>query len=82
MPMSARRPSTMNSFLSAEVRQNSMAVQQRLQILVLQFDKLPTPSSFLCWTIRFKTQLTSFSDFPRLCCGSKKWRCGGFSGIN
>ena len=39
--MSARRPSTMNSFLPAEVPQNSMAVKQRLQISELQFDKIP-----------------------------------------
>ena len=32
MPMSAGRPSTMNSFPPAEIPQNSMAVQQRLQI--------------------------------------------------
>ena len=45
MPMSARRPSTMNSFLPAEVPQNFMAVQQRLQISELQFDKCPTIST-------------------------------------
>ena len=39
MPMSARMPSTMNSFLPAEVPQNSLAVQQRQQISLLQFDK-------------------------------------------
>ena len=46
MPMSARRPPTMNSFFPAEVEQNSLGVQQRLQISELQFDKFPTPSSF------------------------------------
>ena len=46
MLMSARRPSTMNSFVSAKVPQNSMAVQRRLQISELQFDKFSTPSSF------------------------------------
>ena len=59
MPMSARRPSTMNSFLPAEVPQKSLAVQQRLQISELQFDKFPTLSSFMCWKIRFKTQVSS-----------------------
>ena len=39
MPMSAGRPSTMNSFLPAEIPQNSMAVELRLQISELQFDK-------------------------------------------
>ena len=38
LPMSARRPSNMNSFLPAVVPQNSMAGQQRLQISELQFD--------------------------------------------
>ena len=41
MPMTARRPSTMNSFFSAEVPQNSMVAQQRLQISELQFGKFP-----------------------------------------
>ena len=39
MPMSAGRPSTMNSFLPTEIPQNSTAVQQRLEISELQFDK-------------------------------------------
>ena len=64
MPMSERRPLTMNSFLPAEVPQNSMAGQQRLPISALQFDKFPTPSSVVCWKIRFKTQMSSCSYFP------------------
>ena len=44
MPMSARRQSTLNSFLPAEVPQNSDARQQRPQTSELQFDKFPTPS--------------------------------------
>ena len=64
MPMTAGRPSTMNSFLPAEIPQNSIAVQHRLQISELLFDKFPTLSSFSCWKIRFKTQVSSSSDFP------------------
>ena len=64
MPMSAGRPSTMNSFLPAEVPQNSMAGQQRLLISEFQFDKFPKPSTFSCWKIRFKKQVTTCSDFP------------------
>ena len=45
-PLSARTTSTVNPFLPAEVPQNSMAVQQRLQMSELRFDKFPTPSSF------------------------------------
>ena len=41
-----------------------MAGQQRLQIYELQFDKFLSPSSFLYWKIRFKTQVSSCSDFP------------------
>ena len=47
----------------AEVPQNSMALQQRLQISQLQFDNFSTPASFLCWKIRFKNQATTCSDF-------------------
>ena len=54
MPMSARRPSTMSSSLPAEVPHNSVAGQQRPQISEFQFDKFPTPSSFLCWKIRIQ----------------------------
>ena len=64
MPISATRPSTMNSFLPSEIPPNSSAVQQRLQISELQFAKFPTPSTFSCWKIRFKTQVSSCSDFP------------------
>ena len=41
-----------------------MAVQQRQQISELQFGKFTTPSSFVYWKIRFKTQVSSCSDFP------------------
>ena len=63
MPMTARRPSTMNFFLPEEIPQNSMAVQQRLQISELQFDKFSTPS-FSCWKIKFTNQVSYCSDFP------------------
>ena len=64
MAMSARRASTMNSFLPVEVPQDSMAGQQRQQISELQLDKFATPSSFSYWKMRFKTQVSSCSDFP------------------
>ena len=64
MPMSARSPSTMNFLLPAEVTQNSMAVRQGLQISEHQFIRFPTPSTFSCWKISFKTQVSSCSDFP------------------
>ena len=30
----------------------------------LQFDKFPSPASFLVWKTRFKTQVSNGSDFP------------------
>ena len=33
------------------------ADQQRLQISDLHFDKFPTPATFACWKIRFKTEV-------------------------
>ena len=64
MPMSGRRPSTMNSFLPLEIPQSSMAGQQRLLISELQFDKFTTPPSSVYWKMRFKTQVSSCSGFP------------------
>ena len=47
-----------------DIPQNSKVRQQKEQISELQFDKFPTRSSFLCWKIRFKNQVTTCSDFP------------------
>ena len=44
MPMFARRPTTMNSFVLVDIPQGSMVGQQRQQISELQFDKFPAPS--------------------------------------
>ena len=41
-----------------------MAVQSRLQISELQFDKLPTLSTFSIWKIRFKTQVSACCSSP------------------
>ena len=38
--------------------------QQRLQILELHTDKFPTPQTFSCWKIRFKTGECSWTNFP------------------
>ena len=40
------------------------ADQQRLQILDLHFDKFPTPATFACWKIGFKTEVCTCSQFP------------------
>ena len=64
MPTFARRPSTMSSLFPVDIPQNSLVGQQRQQISELRFDKFPAPSTFLCWKIRFKSQVTTCSDFP------------------
>ena len=38
--------------------------QQRLQFSDLHFDKFPTPATFACWKIRFKTEVCTCSQFP------------------
>ena len=43
---------------------NYGADQQRLQILDLHFDKFPTPATFACWKIKFKTEVCTCSQFP------------------
>ena len=62
MPSFARKPSQW--ILSpAEISQNSMADQQKLQFSELHFDKFPTPSTFSFWKMTLKTQVSSCSDF-------------------
>ena len=43
---------------------NHGADQQRLQISDLHFDKFPTPATFACWKIGFKTEVCTCSQFP------------------
>ena len=59
-------PSAGNSFDPKEGRfsNNSGADQQRLQISDLPFDKFPTPATFACWKVRFKTEVCACSPFP------------------
>ena len=64
MPTFASRPLTTSSAIPVELPQNYVVGQQRQQISELQFDKFPTPS-FMYWKIRFKTQVSSCSDFPQ-----------------
>ena len=54
----------MSSLFPVDIPQSSMVGQQTQQISELQFDKFPTPSSFPCWKIRFRNQVTTYSDFP------------------
>ena len=51
--------------LSGEDSSNNYgADQQRLQISDLHFDKFPTPATFACWKIRFKTEVCTCSQSP------------------
>ena len=59
-------PSAKNSviFSGGDSSKNYGADQQRLQISDLHFDKFPTPATFACWKIRFKTEVCTCSKFP------------------
>ena len=48
-------------FSGGDFSKNYGADQQRLQISDLQFDKFPTPATFACWKIRFKTEVCTCS---------------------
>ena len=50
-------------FSGGDSSKNYGADQQRLQILDLHFDKFPTPATFACWKIRFKTEVCTCSQF-------------------
>ena len=51
-------------FSGGDFSKNYGADQQRLQISDLHFDKFPTPATFACWKIRFKTEVCTCSQFP------------------
>ena len=59
-------PSAKNSviFSGGDSSKNYGADHQRLQISDLHFDKFPTPATFACWKIRFKTEVCTCSQFP------------------
>ena len=61
------RTVSQNSFDPKEGRfsKDYGADQQRLQISELHFDKFPTPTTFACWKIRFKTEISTRSQFPK-----------------
>ena len=58
-------PSARNSVVCSEggFSKNYGADQQRLQISDHHFDKFPTPATFACWKIRFKTEVCTCSQF-------------------
>ena len=50
-------------FSGGDSSKNYVADQQRLQMSDLHFDKFPTPATFACWKIRFKTEVCACSQF-------------------
>ena len=59
-----RQPEIQSSSVRGDCSNNYGADQQRLQISDLHFDKDPTPATFACWKIRFKTEVCTCSQFP------------------
>ena len=59
-------PSAKDSVIlsGGDYSKNFGADQQRLQISDLHFDKFPSPATFACWKIRFKTEVCTCSQFP------------------
>ena len=51
-------------FSGGDPSNNYWADQQRLLISDFHFDKFPTPATFACWKIRFKTEVCTCSQFP------------------
>ena len=51
-------------FSGGDSSNNYGADQQRLPISDLHFDKFPTPATFACWKIRFKTEVCTCSQLP------------------
>ena len=51
-------------FSGGDPSKNYGADQQRLQISDLHFDKFSTTATFVCWKIRFKTEVCTCSPFP------------------
>ena len=51
-------------FSGGDSSNNYGADQQRLQVWDLHFDKFPTPATFACWKLRFKTEVCTCSQFP------------------
>ena len=72
-----RRPSAQNSFNPMDGRylKNCGADQQRLQTSELHLDNFPTPTTFSCWKMRFKTETCTCWNFSTEgMLWSKKWR--------
>ena len=64
LPVFVTNPMTTSSKGPVYIPPDCVVGQQRQQISELQVDKFPNPQSFMTWKTRFKTQVSSGSDFP------------------
>ena len=59
-----RQPKIQSSSVEETLQRIMGQTNNRLQISKLRFDKFPTPATFACWKIRFKTEVCTCSQFP------------------
>ena len=59
-----RQPKIQSSSVEETLQKIVVQTNQRLQISDLHFDIFPTPATFACWKIRFKTEVCTCSQFP------------------
>ena len=64
MPVFATRLMTSSSEGPVDIPKKYVVGQQRQQISQLRLDKFPVPQLLMIWKTRFKTQVSSGSDFP------------------
>ena len=58
------QPKILSSLVVETLQRIMEQTNKRLQVSDLHFDKFPTPSTFSCWKIRFKTEVCTCSQFP------------------
>ena len=68
-----RQPKIQYILSGGDSSKNYGTDQQKMQNSDLHLDKFPTPATFACWKIRFKTEVFTIL-IRKLCNGSKKWR--------
>ena len=59
-----RQPEIHSKLAREDYSKNCGADQQRLQVSDLHYDKFPNPATFVCWKIRFKTEVCTCSKLP------------------
>ena len=59
-----RQPEIHSTLMREDSSKDYGADQQRLQISDLHFDQFRTPTTFAGWKVRFKTEVSTCSQFP------------------